>query len=75
MIKPQIKATYKNEYATLFVADTVKINGILYLWLFVATLGGVIYDTLLLPKSKYNITSDTLTIYHTGENETFIAVT
>ena len=75
MVTPKLKHAYKNNYAILYVADRVKINNIIYLWLFIATLDGTIYDTIILPASKYAITTDTLTIYHTGEDETFIAIT
>lgn len=75
MIYPKIKAIYKNNYALLYVADMIQLNKVQYLWLFIATLDGTIYDTIILPISKYKITSDTLTIYHTEEDETFIAVT
>ena len=64
MIKPQIKATYKNGYAILFVADRVKINSIIYQWLFVATLDGCIYDTVILPPAKYKQSKHSFTIYH-----------
>lgn len=76
MIYPKIKAIYKNSYAILYVADMIQLNKIKYLWLFIATLDGTIYDTIILPASKYAITFDTLTIYHANDTpETFIAVT
>lgn len=75
MIIPKIKATYKNSYAILYVADMIQLNNIKYLWLFIATLNGTIYDTIILPPDKYSISEQVFTIYHTEENETFIAVT
>lgn len=64
MIIPQIKDIYKNEYAILFVANKVKINGIIYQWLFIATLDGCIYDTIILPSAKYKQCEHSFTIYH-----------
>lgn len=75
MIVPQIKNIYKNEYAILFVANKVKINGIIYQWLFIATLDGCIYDTVILPSAKYKQDKNMFAIYHTdGEPEVFYIV-
>lgn len=71
MYKPTIKATYRNNYAILYDIGIVLFGTIKYKWLLIGTADGVVYDTVILPPSKYKQDGDTLTIYHTGENEIF----
>lgn len=76
MICPKVTATYKNEYAYIYVADKIKIGGNIYRLLFIGRVeDGCIYDTVILPPYKYKQTKQTFTIYHTdGEPEVFYIV-
>ena len=64
MYKPTIKGVYRNEYAVLYDIGVVMFNKILYKWLLIATADGVVYDTVILPPSKYKQSEQSFTIYH-----------
>lgn len=64
MYKPTIKTTYCNEYAVLYDIGVVMFNKIVYKWLLIATADGVVYDTVILPPSKYKQSEQSFTIYH-----------
>lgn len=64
MYKPTIKATYYNDYAIIYDLGVVAFNGICYRWLLIATDGGVVYDTIVLPPAKYEQEEQMFTIYH-----------
>ena len=68
MIKPTIKATYKNKYAVIHVIDNIAIGGSKYMWLFIATLDGIIYDTIICPYGKYKQDKQMFVIYHTDDS-------
>lgn len=76
MICPKVTATYKNEYAYVYVADKIKIGGNIYRLLFIGRVeDGCIYDTVILPPAKYKQCEQVFTIYHTdGEPEVFYRV-
>ena len=75
MYKPTIKATYHNDYAMIYDIGGVVFSSICYKWLLVATVGGVVYDTIILPPAKYKQCEQSFTIYHTdGEPEVFYRV-
>lgn len=67
MYKPTIKATYKNGYAVLYDIGVVLLGTIKYKWLLIATADGVVYDTVILPTSKYKQDEQMFTIYHADE--------
>lgn len=68
MICPKVTATYKNEYAYIYVADKIKIGGNIYRLLFIGRReDGCIYDTVILPPAKYKQTEQSFTIYHTDD--------
>ena len=75
MYKPTIKATYHNNYAIVYDIGIVLFGSIKYKWLLIATADGVVYDTVILPPTKYKQTKQAFTIYHTdGEPEVFYIV-
>lgn len=75
MYKPTIKATYHNDYAIIYDLGVVALNSICYRWLLIATDGGVVYDTIILPPAKYKQSKQSFAIYHTdGEPEVFYIV-
>ena len=64
MYKPTIKATYRNNYAIVYDIGIVLFGSIKYKWLLIATADGVVYDTVILPPSKYKQSEQSFTIYH-----------
>ena len=65
MIYPKVTATYKNNYAFIYVADEIKIGGNIYRLLFIGREeDGCIYDTVILPPAKYKQCKHSFTIYH-----------
>lgn len=76
MIKVKIKKTYSNEYTIIYPIDYIVLNNIYYYLVLIANREGVIYDVILLPPDKYNITKQMFTIYHDSDTpEVFTAVT
>ena len=67
MYRPKIKATYKNSYSVLYDIGIVLFGSVKYKWLLVATLDGVVYDTIILPPAKYKQDKNMFTIYHTDD--------
>lgn len=68
MLYPSIKATYKNNYAVLYVANKINLYGNIYRLLFIGRgEDGCIYDTVILPPAKYKQTEQSFTIYHTDD--------
>ena len=64
MYIPTIEGVYCNEYAVLYDIGVVMFNKIVYKWLLIATADGVVYDTVILPPSKYKQSEQSFTIYH-----------
>lgn len=76
MIHPKIKKAYGNEYAIIYPIDYMVLNNIYYYLVLIANKEGVVYDVILLPPDKYNISKQAFTIYHANDTpEVFIAVT
>ena len=68
MICPRVTATYKNDYAVLYVADKINLYGNIYRLLFIGRVEDYcIYDTVILPPAKYKQTKQVFTIYHTDD--------
>lgn len=75
MIKVKIKKVYYNSYAIIYPIDYLVLNNIYYYLVLIANKDGIVYDTILLPPSKYKQTKRSFTIYHTdGEPEVFYIV-
>lgn len=65
MIYPSIKATYKNKYAYIYVADKMSLYGNIYRLLFIGRVeDGCIYDTVILPPYKYKQDKQMFVIFH-----------
>ena len=76
MIKPKIKAVYKNDIACIYVSDKIFLFNNYYQLVFIGRIqDGTIYDVIILPLAKYKQTKQVFTIYHTdGEPEVFYIV-
>lgn len=76
MIKIKLKKAYASAYAILYPIDYLILNNIQYYLVLIANKDGIVYDTILLPPDKYNISKQTFTIYHGNDTpEVFEAVT
>lgn len=75
MLKPKLKAMYKNDYACIIISDDIMLCDNKFLLVFVLNKDNIIYDCIILPPAKYKQTKQAFTIYHTdGEPEVFKAV-
>lgn len=75
MLKPKLKAMYKNDYACIIISDDIMLCDNKFLLVFILNKDNIIYDCIILPPAKYKQTKQTFTIYH-GEDtpEIFKAV-
>lgn len=64
MLKPKLKAIYKNDYACIIISDDIMLCDNKFLLVFVLNKENIIYDCIILPPAKYKQCEHSFTIYH-----------